>query len=573
MKAIIQYWKKEKWWLSFLITFTFISTVIALIFPYILKDIIDGIKVNFARKDLFSYILILGSLGFLRAFFNAVLPFCRGRTNEMFLIQERTNIFAKILHKGYSFANCFGVGNVLQRLDHDLNEYSWFACSGVFRPIEGIFIILVALFFLIKINLWLTIVAVAPMTLAIFVWMRISPLLYKYYYAWRRTISDTNDYLQASFSGIKLVKSYTMEGENHRQFDELLHTRIKAAIKVIKNEALVDTLFTSIEEIGIIFVLLVGGIFIIRGGLTIGEFIAFNAYIILLLGPMIRIGHFFVTKRRADVQGERLEEITEYSVDVKDEGRISAFQGSNILMKNVTFAYDKDSAPVLRDINTTISFGKKVGIAGTVGSGKSTLLKLLLRIVEPTIGEIRIGDCNLRDMPLSTSRSLFGYVPQEPLLFSDSIYNNITFGRECDVQRLDEIIKLAQLEDFVKDQPKGMDELIGERGLKLSGGEKQRIAIARALLDRPQILILDDATSNLDAETEKEFINQLSDTMDSTVVIVSHRLSILSNCDYIYVLDKGEIVEQGTHDELLKQRGLYWKLYQYQLAEEELEKV
>lgn len=573
MKAIIQYWIREKWWLTFLIIFTFISTVIALIFPYILKDIIDGIKVNFARKDLLSYVLILGSLGFLRAFFNAVLPFCRGRTNEMFLIRERTGIFAKILQKGYSFANCFGVGDVLQRLDHDLNQYSWFACSGVFRPIEGIFIILVALFFLIKINLWLTIVAVAPMTLAIFVWMRISPVLYKYYYAWRKTISDTNDYLQASFSGIKVVKSYTMEDENHRQFNELLHKRIKAAIRVIKNEALVDTLFTSIEEVGIIFVLLIGGIFIIRGGLTIGEFVAFNAYIILLLGPMIRIGHFFVTKRRADVQGERLEEIKEYPVDVKDEGRISAIQGDNILMKNVTFAYDKDSAPVLRDINTTISFGKKVGIAGTVGSGKSTMLKLLLRIVEPTIGEIRIGDCNLRDMPLSTSRSLFGYVPQEPLLFSDSIYNNITFGRECDVQQLDETIKLAQLEDFVQAQPKGMDELIGERGLKLSGGEKQRIAIARALLDKPQILILDDATSNLDAETEREFINQLSETMDSTVVIVSHRLSILSNCDYIYVLDKGEIVEQGTHNALLKEGGLYWKLYQHQLMEEELERV
>ena len=573
MKSIINFWKEKKYWLIFLISFTFISTVIAMIFPYILKDIIDGIKVNFARRDLLKYVVILGILGFFRAVFNAILPFLRGRTNETFLIQERTSIFSRVLNKGHSFANRFPVGDVLQRLDHDLNEFSWFACSGIFRPIQGIFIIVVALFFLIKIDPWLTIIAVLPMTFAIFAWMRISPVLYKYYYAWREMISKTNDYLQASFSGIKLVKSYTMEHENHLQFKKILQKRVKASVKVIKVETIIDTIFTSIEEIGIIFILLVGGIFIIRGGLTIGEFVAFNAYILMLLGPMIRIGHFFVSKKRAQVQGERLGEINEYPVDVQDKGREKHIEDLGIAFNSVSFKYSKDAQTVLKGINAKIPFGKKIGIAGTVGSGKTTLTKLLMRIVEPTHGEIKIGKFSIREIPLSHLRALFGYVPQEPSLFSDTIYNNIVFGRVHDSQGLDAALRLAQLEDFIKNQPKGLDELIGERGLKLSGGEKQRVAIARALLERPKILILDDATSNLDAETEKEFINQLSESMNITVVMISHRLSILSICDYIYVLDKGEIVEQGTHDVLLKAGGLYWKLYQHQLIEEELEKV
>jgi ATP-binding cassette subfamily B protein len=570
MKSVINFWKKKKLWLTFLIVFTFINTIITLLFPYILKDIIDGIKANFARHDLIKYVLILGILGFFRALFNTLLPLCRGKTNESFLIQERTGIFSKILKKGYSFTNFLPAGDILQRLDHDLRELSWFACSGIFRPIEGIIIILVTLFFLIKINLLLTIFAVLPMSLAIFACLKISPLMYKYYYKWRDAMAKVNNYLHSSFSGIKLVKSYTMEKKSHHQFNKILQTRIEAAIKVIKIEAIIDTLFSSIQEIGIIFILLFGGIFIIKGNLTIGEFIAFNAYILLLLGPMIRIGHFFVSKKRAQVQSERLEQIENYPLDVVDNGKKQCIAPEQIVMNNVSFKYSKESPVILKKINIKIPAGKRIGLAGTVGSGKTTLIKLLMRIVDPIHGKVKINKFNIKEIPLSQLRSLVGYVPQEPSLFSDTIRNNIIFGRDCSSERLNEAIKLAQLEDFMKNQAKGLDEVIGEKGLKLSGGEKQRMGIARAILDHPGILILDDATSNLDAETEKKLINQLSKSLDTTIIIISHRLSILSICDYIYVLDQGEIVEQGTHNSLLKKKELYWRLYQHQIIEEKL---
>jgi ATP-binding cassette subfamily B protein len=570
MKSVINFWKKKKLWLTFLIVFTFINTIITLLFPYILKDIIDGIKANFARHDLIKYVLILGILGFFRALFNTLLPLCRGKTNESFLIQERTGIFSKILKKGYSFTNFLPAGDILQRLDHDLRELSWFACSGIFRPIEGIIIILVTLFFLIKINLLLTIFAVLPMSLAIFACLKISPLMYKYYYKWRDAMAKVNNYLHSSFSGIKLVKSYTMEKKSHHQFNKILQTRIEAAIKVIKIEAIIDTLFSSIQEVGIIFILLFGGIFIIKGNLTIGEFIAFNAYILLLLGPMIRIGHFFVSKKRAQVQSERLEQIENYPLDVVDNGKKQCIAPEQIVMNNVSFKYSKESPVILKKINIKIPAGKRIGLAGTVGSGKTTLIKLLMRIVDPIHGKVKINKFNIKEIPLSQLRSLVGYVPQEPSLFSDTIRNNIIFGRDCSSERLNEAIKLAQLEDFMKNQAKGLDEVIGEKGLKLSGGEKQRMGIARAILDHPGILILDDATSNLDAETEKKLINQLSKSLDTTIIIISHRLSILSICDYIYVLDQGEIVEQGTHNSLLKKKELYWRLYQHQIIEEKL---
>jgi ATP-binding cassette subfamily B protein len=572
MKSISDFWKKKKLWLLFLICFTLVKTVIVLLFPYILKDIIDGIEKGFAEQELLHFVLILGVLGVFRALFSTLLPYSRGRLNEIFLVEERTSLFSKILSKGHSFTNRFPAGDVLQRLDHDLSELSWFACSGIFRPVVALITVLVALVFMVDINLWLTVLAILPSTLAIFSWLKISPYEYKYYHSWRDKMAKVNNHLQSSFSGIKLVKSYTMEKKNHKQFKNILVNRIEAAFKVIKIETLIHTLFTAIEEIGIVFILLFGGIFIMRGNITIGEFIAFNAYIIILLDPMITIGHFFVSKKRAEVQNERLEEVKDYSVDIEDKGKVKNIVVEDIKMNNVSFKYSKDAPLILRGINLKIPITKKIGLAGTVGSGKTTLINLLMRTVDPTEGEVKIGTFNIKEIPLENLRVLYGYVPQESSLFSDTIGNNILFGKKCSADELSRAIKLAQLSDFIKRQPKGLDELIGEKGLKLSGGEKQRIAIARAILKKPKILILDDATSNLDAETEKELVNQLSATPDTTLIIISHRLSILSVCDYIYTIDSGVIVEQGTHDALLRKKGLYCRLYQHQLIEEELEK-
>jgi len=237
-------------------------------------------------------------------------------------------------------------------------------------------------------------------------------------------------------------------------------------------------------------------------------------------------------------------------------------------VENLMFSFERNNPPVLRNINVQIPAGKIIGLTGTVGSGKSTFLKLLMRIAEPTAGMIYINGHSIKQLDLKTYRGLFSYVPQEPSLFSETIYNNITLGIDADENRVRQIIEICQLDEFIKSCPDGLNTMVGERGLRLSGGEKQRIAIARALMRNAPIFIFDDATSNLDAKTEIGLMEKIIKHTDKTIIIVSHRLSILSLCDYIYVLDKGSIMEQGTPKGLLKRKGLFWRLYQYQLMED-----
>ncbi len=566
MRSIKRFYKTRILWTCFILAFSIITTLTGLVFPYILKDIIDGIQRGFADRDLMWFVLVIGAIGFAKALFNALLPYARGRTNELFLLEERKTVFSHILRQGHSFTNRFPTGDIFQRLDHDLNEFSWFACSGIFRPLEGLIILIIAIYLMSRINVLLTLISVLPVSLAAIGWLRISPHMYRYYHAWRGLIAKANNHLQSSFAGIKLVKSYSIEKQTHKQYQHILGERVRASIKVIRIETLTDSLFTSIEELGVIMVLLAGGIFVIKEYLTIGEFIAFNAYIIMLLDPMIRIGNFFVARKRAQVQNERLEELKNHPPAVIDRGTGNPAANADIHLRRVTFQYPNQERTALKNINAAIPFGRKIGIAGTVGSGKTTLIKLLMRIADPTQGEILIGDADIRELKIETLRSLFGYVPQDPVLFSDTIHNNIAFGREFDDREMGRALKLAQLENFVRRAPKGWQELVGEKGLKLSGGEKQRISIARAIIGRPKILLFDDATSNLDAETERNLINQLTGDPMITLVIASHRLSILSACDNIYVLDKGEIKEHGTHAALLKNKNLYWDLYKYQIG-------
>lgn len=567
MKMIIEFWKQRPARLVFLVLFTSVYTFLVLLFPYILKDIIDGIKEEFSTRQLLQAIMILGIIGFLRSFSGILLPYTRGRTNEIFNLKERNGIFATILKQGQSFFNKFPTGDVLERMDMDLGELSWFACSGIFRPLEGILTITFAVYFLSRIDWRLMLVAILPMSIVVFVFTFFAPKIYKYFKTWREIISQIHNCLQSNFTGIRIIKAYAIEKQNIHQFKNLLDNRIEAAKKVYRIEALLHNIFVMVEELGIVLVLLCGGIFVMRGALTIGEFVAFMAYILVLLQPMIDIANFFVIKKRAEVQVKRLEEIKNFPPDVKNTGQIKNFNYSSITIEGLKFSYNEHSLPVLEGINMKIPQGKKIGIVGTVGSGKTTLLKLLMHLAEPDEGEIFLNGIDIKELDILSYRGLFSYVSQDVSLFSDTLYNNLVFGQSVEEARLKQAIELAQLDGFIKGCQKGFEELIGERGLQLSGGEKQRIAIARALLKNAKILILDDATSNLDAETERNLVFNLSQIPEMTIIIVSHRLSVINLCDYVYVLDRGKLVEEGTPDGLMKKRGLYWKLYQYQLAE------
>ncbi len=573
LALVWNFWKRHRTWTTVLVLSTLAMTVLSLAFPYVLRFIIDGIKQDIDQSRLIRYVLLLAGLGFLRALSEAILPWHRGRTNERFQWTVRNRVFRKMMDMGHSFTNKFPTGDAMERLDHDLEELSWFACSGLFRTVSAVFTVLFALGVMISMNSLLTLITVLPMGIGVIVWMKLGPLVYARYKRWRKKISEINNRIESSFTGIRLVKGYNMEDRVGARFRQTLDERVRDAVITTRTEMRIHVFYQAISEIGILLVLWAGGFLVIGGRLTLGEFVAFNAYILMLVGPMFDIGNLFVSGRRAQAGAERVSALEQHSTEVSPPDKPGQVDPGTLTLENVDFAYDKEQ--VLKNVSMIFPAGSRIGIAGTVGSGKSTIFRLLFRLADPQKGRVRLDGHDVRLLDLDRYRQLFGYAPQEATLFSDTLKNNIAFGREEDGDsELDQMVSFAQLSSDVADMSKGFEEKLGERGTRLSGGQKERVAIARALVGKPRILVFDDATSALDAETEKELIRRLSEELgDATVIIVSHRLSILSECDRIYVLDRGEVKEEGTHQELLGRRGLYWDLYERQLIKEELERL
>jgi len=573
LRIVLEFWRTRKSWAVLLVIGMLAATGLSLAFPYVLRLIIDGIKRGITRPELIRYVVILFGLGVLRVAGDVLMPFARGRINEVYAWKVRSAVFRRVLDMGHSFSAKFPTGDVMERLDHDMNELSFFACSIIFRFIGSIFMLVFALVIMVRMNAFLTLISVLPVSLAMVGWMRLGPKMYSLFMKWRQKISEINNQIESAFTGIRLVKSYVMESKLAGRFRQTLDERVGVAVEEARVEARVEVFYMAVAEIATLLVLWVGGAQVVGRHLTLGEFVAFNAYIIMLLTPMFDIGRLVVSGRRAQGTAERIDSLRQHPLEIAPPAQPLAPKAGEVRFENVTFRYG-DRA-VLKNVTMSFPPGQKIGIAGTVGSGKSTLFRLLFRLADPAEGRITLSGRDVRELDLEAYRRMFGYAPQEPALFSDTVRNNIVFGREpVEEALLQRIVAGAELADDVAGFPKRLDEMLGERGTRLSGGQKERVAIARALVDRPPFLVFDDATSALDAETEKELVNRLLNEMkETTAVIVSHRLSVLSACDRVYVFDAGEIKEQGTHEELLARQGLYWKLYQRQLMEEELEKL
>jgi ATP-binding cassette subfamily B protein len=334
-------------------------------------------------------------------------------------------------------------------------------------------------------------------------------------------------------------------------------------------------------------VLLAGGLYVIRGKLTIGEFIAFDSYVLMLIYPMFDVGNFLVRGMRAAASIDRLIELERHPPMVPSEGpggepdgeAVASGAGRNgpeikghVAFEQVSFGFPGYDREILRDVSFEASPGERVALVGRVGSGKSWAVRMIPRLVDPTRGRLTVDGVDLRAYDIHAVRRRIGYVPQEPLLFSDTIENNIRFGRETiDEATLDWAVEVSQLRQDLEAFPHGLKTKIGVRGMSISGGQKQRLALARALAGKPRILILDDCTSALDARTEAALWDRLHEVMpDLTCFIITHRPATLELTDRIIVLDGGRVVERGTHTELLEQEGLYYKLYSRIRLEEDV---
>ena len=487
----------------------------------------------------------------------------------------RQDAFDNITDKGPDFFLKFRTGDLVTRMTDDVAEkLSWFACSGIFRFYEASLTTIFILAMMASIDPWLTLWSAGPLPILIVIFFRSSSLLDKRYDHLQTRISRFNDIMEACYSGIRVVKAYVQEKIQKKKYDEAALDRRAAEIDAIRVTTVIDSLYQYIWQFGIIIVLMAGGYRLIHGNLTEGNLAVFIYYVVWLVFPMFDIGQFLVKSRQSAVSINRLVELEKAKPMVADNGHRAAngnIKGA-LTFDNVDFGFPDSGRKIIRNVSIQVDAGQTVAIVGRVGAGKSWLLKMIPRLVDPTGGQVRLDGHDLREFRLEDLRRNIGYVPQEPILFSDTVRNNIVFGRdEVSDSLLEWAVDVAQLKDEIATFPKGLDTPIGTHGMSISGGQKQRLALARALVGKPKILILDDCTSALDSRTEAALWERLHDVLPGlTAILVTHRPDTLEQADMIYLLEDGGLLEFGRHEELMVAEGHYQRIYRRYLLEEEM---
>ena len=515
-------------------------------------------------------------IGILSSAFYAFVQSHRAWMNVRLEWEFRQEAFDGLTHKGPDFFNRFRTGDVVTRLTDDVAEkLSWFACSGIFRLYDAVLCVVFIVTMMMLLDPWLTLWVAGPLPVLVVIFFLTSSALDRRYDQLQKRISSFNDVMEACFSGIRVVKAYVREAAQRKSFRATAEARRQAEINAVKVTAIVDSLYQYIWQIALVTVLIVGGYKVITSGLSVGAMATFIYYVTWLVFPMFDIGQFLVKSRQSAVSIDRLNELERMAPMVRDddgmkpEGRISGA----LNFDRVCFAFPQSERSIVTDVSIEIEAGRTVALVGKVGAGKSWLCNTIPRLVDPTGGAVVLDGHDLRRYRLEDLRRSIGYVPQEPVLFSDTLRNNILLGRD-DISPavIEWAVEIAQLKDEIAAFPQGLDTPVGTRGMMLSGGQKQRLGLARALVGKPSILILDDCTSALDSRTEAALWDRLHEVMPGlTAILVTHRPGTLETVDRIFVMEDGRVVESGTHAELMRQGGQYAKIYRRFRLEEEVQ--
>ncbi|NTW70236.1 MAG: ABC transporter ATP-binding protein [Chlorobiaceae bacterium] len=488
----------------------------------------------------------------------------------------KNDYFSHLQKLPRKFYNTTSTGELISRGTNDLNAVREFLGPGIMYSLNTFFRLFFALIAMIALSPKLTFFALLPAPLLSYSVYKIGGAMQKRSKSIQESYGAITNLIQENLSGIRVVKSYTRESFEIERFQTLNKEYYSKNLSLGKLQALFFAFLTSLTAFSLLPVVWVGGLSVIEGSMTIGGIAQFIVYVSMLSWPIISIGWVTSIVQRAASAQLRLDEI--FNIEPETEENLSKitadepFKGA-LSFRNVRFHYPgQQTTPVLKNITLDIATGSKVAIVGATGSGKSTLVNLIPRLYEPVEGAILLDGRDIRTLPLKTLRELIGFVPQVNFLFSDTIENNINWGsRENDAKEVIEASRIAMLYDDVVEFPDGFETMLGEKGINLSGGQKQRACIARAIAWKPQLLVLDDALSAVDTDTEARLFEALLERLpETTILLISHRISTVKNCDRIIVLKDGMIAESGTHAELLAENHLYAELYNQQLLEEEI---
>jgi len=536
---------------------------------WLIKDMVDKVLLN---KNIFLLnlipFLIIGVF-LLQGVFNYGQRYLMYWIGQKVVFDIRNKLYSHLQRLSLSFFSHKPVGEIISRLTSDITTMQN-ALSRAIGDIvkEGVTVVaLVGL--LIYFNWQLALISLAILPFVVKLTTNLSNKLRKMSRKVRKKMATLTSVIQETFSSIRIVKAFSMEKYEREKFKNRSKEYFKAEMKSQQIAALISPLVSLISSFGIAFIVWFGGKQVIEGAMTAGEFVAFMGGLLSLYRPMARLGDVSSVIQQAVASGERVFEILNITPDIKNPSNpvvISEFK-DKIKFENVSFKYDEEV--VLKDINFEINKGETVAIVGPSGAGKTTIANLLARFYDPDKGRILIDGKDLRQVDILSLRNLLGIVTQDTILFNDTIYNNISYGKpEATEKEVIEAAKAANAHSFIEKMRNGYQTYIHERGQRLSGGQQQRIAIARALLKNPSILILDEATSEMDSESETLIQEALSRLLHSrTALVIAHRLSTIKSADKIVVLKDGRIVEMGKHNELMKKSGYYRYLYELQFRE------
>ena len=474
------------------------------------------------------------------------------------------------------FYNTTSTGELISRGTNDLNAIREFLGPGIMYSLNTFFRLFFALIAMLALSPKLTLFALLPAPLLSYSVYKIGSSMQKRSKSIQESYAAITNLVQENLSGIRVVKSFTRETFEIKRFETLNKEYFRKNLSLGKLQALFFAFLTSLTAVSLLPVVWVGGLSVIEGKMTVGGIAQFIVYVSMLSWPIISIGWVTSIIQRAASAQIRLNEIFNIKPD-RTEGEtgiasLKKFHGA-VSFRNVQFHYPgQENNLILKNITLDIAAGSKVAIVGATGSGKTTLVNLIPRLYEPVNGSVLIDGQDIKKLPLKQLRELIGFVPQVNFLFSDTIENNINWGsRDNDADEVIEASRIAMLYDDVQEFPDGFQTMLGEKGINLSGGQKQRACIARAIAWKPQLLVLDDALSAVDTDTEARLFDALLQKLpDTTIILISHRISTVKNCDRIVVLKNGTIAESGTHEELLQQQHIYAELYNQQLLEEEI---
>ncbi len=569
IKWLWQLWRKHKGFILILTLLTILSTSVTVAYPLVFRNLLDTISdilihpdaYPSPKKEMYRIVLILIGIGVVKMI-AGIYPAFRALINYIFEYVLRKRYFSSILTKDYNFFNQYRTGDLVTRLTDDLADFPkicWFACSGIFRAFESFSKIVFCFLAMFYLNWKLTLLSLIPLPLMIVIFYITSEKLYSRFKKNQESISEINNQLEMSFSGIRIIKAFTSENKYKRFFNNALKRRFKTEMNVVKLNTLLHLIYEYIDRFAQIGIIVFGGYMVVKGSISIGTFYAFYTYLAMLIYPILDLPQLFVSGKQAFVNIDRLEEIKNYpTIFCENEEKKQIKQIDKIEFNNIKFCYSENEC-VLKNVTFTVKRGEKVVIIGPVGSGKTTILGLLTGMLQPTNGNIKINNTPLNHINHNNFRNIIGYVSQEPLLFSGTVKDNVIFGTEdIEDELYKKIIKAVQMENEIEQFQDGENTLVGQRGMSLSGGQKQRLAIARALAKKPEILILDDITASLDADNEEKLWNDINELFsDITCFIVSNRLSTLRYSDNVIFLDSGKMLGKGSHHSMLSKYPEY----------------